>query len=92
MKPVKTLFIILTYFVFFLSAVPSFADSVEKMTKEELRKIMETNSVSIIDVRKGRDWSSSEIKIKGAERLDLKNIVAEAQKYPKDQTLVLYCA
>lgn len=68
------------------------AASVEKMTKEELKPIMDKSTVSILDVRKGRDWSSSEFKIKGAVRVDLKNIVADAGQFSKDQTLVLYCA
>ncbi len=53
---------------------------------------MGTETVSILDVRKGRDWSSSEYKIKGAERIDNKNILTQTKKYSKNQTLVLYCA
>ena len=92
MKLFKTLFVLLTLILFFLSAAPGLASSVKKMSKEELKQIMGTDTVSILDVRQGRDWSSSEFKIKNAERMDLKNIVADAKKYPKDQTLVLYCA
>lgn len=85
----KTL--ILALFVFGLSS-QTFAANVGKMTKEELKNIMDKDNVTILDVRKGRDWSSSEFKIKGAVRVDLKNIVTDAKQFPKDQTLVLYCA
>jgi hypothetical protein len=71
------------------------ADTVQKMTKEELKSIIDSGGsgkVSIIDVRTGRDWSASEFKIKGAERVTVKNILADPQKYPKNRTFVLYCA
>ncbi len=53
---------------------------------------MDTETVAILDVRKGRDWSSSEYKIKGAECIDNKKLLEQTKKYAKDQTLVLYCA
>lgn len=68
------------------------ADTVKRMTGEELKSIMDSGEVSIIDVRTGRDWSASEFKIKGAERVTVEQIIADPQKYPKDRTLVLYCA
>lgn len=74
----------------FASAVPAY--DVKTMTKEELKKVMDQDTVTILDVRSGRDWSSSEIKIKGAHRLDSKSLSTQAAKYPKDNTLVLYCA
>ena len=39
------------------------------ITKEELKERMETGEVVILDVRQGRDWDSSEFKIKGARSL-----------------------
>jgi rhodanese-related sulfurtransferase len=68
------------------------ADTVKRMNKEELKSIMDSGEVSIIDVRTGRDWSASEFKIKGAERVTVEEIIADPQKYPKDRTIVLYCA
>jgi rhodanese-related sulfurtransferase len=93
MKPLKTL---LTVFLFTtvlaVFANSSWSANVNKMTKEELKEIMGTETVSILDVRTGRDWGSSEYKIKGAERIDNKAILTQTKKYPKNQTLVLYCA
>ena len=76
----------------FGSAAAANADNVKRMTKEELQSIMDSDNVSIIDVRTGRDWSASEFKIKGAERVDIKEILADPQNYPKERTYVLYCA
>ncbi len=66
--------------------------SVEKMTKEELKPIMNNKEVVILDVRQGRDWSSSEFKIKGAVRVPGKEISNVTGTYSKTDTMVLYCA
>ena len=66
--------------------------AVAKMTKEELRAKLDSPDVVIVDVRLGKDWKASEEKIKGAVRVDLEAVESLAAKYPKDKTLVLYCA
>ena len=66
--------------------------AVAKMTKEELRAKLGSPDVVIVDVRLGKDWKASEEKIKGAVRVDAAEIGNLATKYPKDTTLVLYCA
>ena len=87
---------ILTVFIFtavftLLTSI-GIAANTEKITKEELKKIMGEETVLILDVRTGRDWSSSEFKIKGADRVNLKEFNTLSNRYPKDNTLVLYCA
>jgi hypothetical protein len=69
-----------------------FGKKVPLITKEELRPIMDNADVAIIDVRKGRDWTSSEFKIKGAIYGDPKNITEWNTKFKKDTKMVLYCA
>src|SRR5262249_4278842 len=66
--------------------------AVPKMTKEELRARLGSPDVVIVDVRLGRDWKASEEKIKGAIRVDPDAVESLAAQYPKDTTLVLYCA
>jgi len=66
--------------------------AVAKMTKEELRAKLGSPDVVIVDVRLGKDWKASEEKIKGAVRVDAAEIENLATTYPKDTTLVLYCA
>ena len=66
--------------------------AVAKMTKEELRAKLDSPDVVIVDMRLGKDWKASEEKIKGAVRVDPEAVASLAAKYPKDKTLVLYCA
>ena len=66
--------------------------AVAKMTKEELRAKLDSPDVVIVDMRLGKDWKASEEKIKGAIRVDPAEVERVAATYPKEQTLVLYCA
>lgn len=68
------------------------ADEVPRMTKEQLKALLDDPDVVILDVRTSRDWKGSEKKIKGAIRENPKGFESWAHKYPKDKTLVLYCA
>jgi rhodanese-related sulfurtransferase len=79
----------------FLILAPSsvvFGEKVTLITKEELKPIMGNADVAIIDVRRGRDWTSSEFKIKGAVYGDPKKIAEWNKQFSKDTKLVLYCA
>lgn len=70
----------------------SFAQGdVPRMTKEELRAVMDKPGVVIIDVRLGGSWTQSDSKIKGAIREDPGAAPSWTNKYSKDQTLVFYC-
>ena len=68
------------------------AENIPRMTKEDLKAKLGTPDLVIVDVRVGTDWKASEVKVKGAVRGDPQNIVSLAKQYPKDTTLVLYCA
>ncbi len=68
------------------------AQEAPRITKEELQGMIGNPGVSIIDVRLGGDWESSDLKIKGAVREDPRNLDSLISKYPKEKTLVLYCA
>ena len=55
------------------------ADAAQKaglMTKDELQKILANTDTYVLDVRTGRDWNSSEFKIKGAVYSDPGNYSA----------------
>jgi len=95
MKSLKKLTFLTVFMLvagFTLLASVSSAANVERMTKEELKKNMGEETVLILDVRAGRDWSSSEFKIMGAHRVAPSDFKSWSDKYPKDKTLVLYCA
>lgn len=68
------------------------AQEAPKITKEELLGVLGNSDVIVIDVRLGGDWDGSELKIKGAVREDPKNIGSWVDKYPKEKTLIFYCA
>lgn len=87
-----TYFIILPLLMLLTGISMSEAKDVPIMTKEELKAQMDSSDVMVLDVRKGKDWKSSEFKIKGASRANPKELDKLAETYPKDKTFVLYCA
>jgi len=87
MKKIVLLFLSLS----FLLATPIFGASVPTMDKNKLKSLLGTDNLVILDVRTGRDWNSSELKIKDSIRMDGFDY-SFVKQYPKDTTLVLYCA
>ena len=63
--------------------IPLGAVDVPVMTKEELRPMLENKDLLILDVRKGKDWSASEFKIKGAVRVDPRKVDSWADRHGK---------
>lgn len=68
------------------------AGSVPRMEKEELNALLGNADLVILDVRTDFDWRQSEFKVKGAVRESPGKFQSWAEKYPKDRTIVLYCA
>ncbi len=84
-----------TFLVLFLAGgCAMFEKTVDapRMAKDELRSMLGSPDLLIIDVRYGKDWTESDLKIKGAIREDPEAVDSWASKYSKDKTLVLYCA
>ena len=67
-------------------------DEAPRIGKDDVKARLGAADMSIIDVRAASDWSESTLKIKGAVREDPKNVDGWASRYPKDRTLILYCA
>jgi hypothetical protein len=87
------LFLVFTFFaVMAFSQNVLAGDDVPRMTKEKLKSLLGNENVIILDVRIGRDWETSGYKIKGAIREEPRDFSNWKDKYPKDKTLVLYCA
>ena len=63
-----------------------------RMGKDELKTKLENSDVVIIDVRSYTDWLLSGDKIKGAVRENYRDFEGWSARYPKDKTIVLYCA
>ncbi len=83
--------VVLLVLVAFASGVAR-ADDSHTMTKEQLLPLLGKPDVIIIDVRTNYDWSTSKVKIKGAVREEGMKFGSWMNKYPKDKTIVLYCA
>jgi Rhodanese-like domain len=75
-----------------LFATPAAAQEVNRMSIEELKGMLGSPDLVIIDVRREGDWKSSTVKVKGAVREDADKVDTWMNKYPKDKTLVFYCA
>ncbi len=90
----KRLFIVASIIFFMVGMLTAFAKSAEapRMSIDSLKAMMGNPDLVIIDVRYGKDWTGSDSKIKGAVREDPEAVDSWANKYPKDKTLVLYCA
>lgn len=87
----KKLLMLLTFLLGF-ALTPAVAMDVGKMSVDELKGMLGADNLVILDVRTGKDWNSSEFKIKGALRANPGEFSTWGDTYPKDKKLVLYCA
>jgi hypothetical protein len=67
-------------------------EPVPRMTQEQAKSMLGNPELIIIDVRRPKDWDSSDSKIAGAIREEPSDVAAWADKYPKDKILLFYCA
>ena len=90
----KRLFLATLLFFFMVEGCTMFEKSVDapRITKDGLKAMLGNPNLLIIDVRYGKDWTDSDLKIRGAVREDPEAFDSWANKYPKDKTLVFYCA
>ena len=90
----KRLFIapLLIFFVIGILATLATSADVPRMTKDELKAMLGSPDLVILDVRAKKDWKDSDSKIQGAIREDPGSVKSWAGKYTKDKTFVLYCA
>jgi predicted sulfurtransferase len=82
-------YVVLLMALCFLAAAVMPAAAVQKMSKEELKKLLDDPDVIVLDARRGYDWDASEFMIKGAVRIG-QDIGLVQREIPKDMTLVLY--
>ena len=66
--------------------------SAPRVTKDDLKAMLGNTDLVVIDVRYGKDWTDSDLKIRGAVREDPDTFNSWVNKYPKEKTLVFYCA
>lgn len=68
------------------------AQDAPRMTPKELAAKLGEKDLIVLDVRAEADWKASDKKIQGAVREDPRSVATWAPRYPKEKTLVLYCA
>jgi predicted sulfurtransferase len=95
MKTKTILFLLLSVmsFVFMSASIQhAIAQDVPRMSVEQLKEKLGAPGLIVIDVRTEHDWDVSDSKVRGAVREDPSTVESWASKYPKNQTIVLYCA
>lgn len=86
-------FIVLLATVLMLTGLGvSRAGNVPLMTTDELKAMLDDPDLVVLDVRRGKDWKSSEFKIQGAVYAKPEAYGEWADTYPKSKIIVLYCA
>ena len=86
----KLLTLIISFSMAIGCLTPAFSAEAPRITKEELKALFGNPDLVIIDVRYGRDWTNSDIKIQGAVREDPDSLKSWANKYSPDKTIVFY--
>ncbi len=88
-----TTFLGLTFLLLFAFAMPAYGeDDVPRIRTEELKGMLGSSDLVLLDVRRENDWKTSDIKITGAVRVDPNDVGSWAGDYGKEQKIVLYCA
>lgn len=79
-------------FIALMVAPLASATTIQTITKEELKPMLDRADVVVLDARSGRDWKSSEFMITGAQRANPGEFSDWIAKHDKSKTYVLYCA
>ncbi len=67
-------------------------DGVPRITKEELKAKMDKGQdVIVLDVRTGRSYDGSNVKIKGAMRIAPDDVETRYTELTKDKEIITYC-
>lgn len=88
----KKILFLVSIFLFVGSLAVSLAAEAPRISKEELKALMESGDAVIMDARSKAGWEFSDYKIKGAIRTPLDTVDEWLDSIPKDKTLVVYCS
>jgi len=73
-------------------AITAISQDVKMISPDELKRMLGSADLVVIDVRSAGDWESSDLKIQDAVREDPAKAASWMEKYPKDKRLLFYCA
>ena len=68
-----------------------FADTVPRMTVDQLESRLGADDLVVLDVRSSRDWNTADTLIAGALRVEPAEVNQWSGTLPKQKTFVLYC-
>ncbi len=85
----RKLLILLPVLLLFAASLAVSGD-INWISKDELKALLNDPDTTVIDVRRGRDWDASDVKIEGAVREDPSEVSEWAGNYPRDRRLVFY--
>jgi len=84
------LFVVLSQLI--VPVVFSAADNVPRITVQELKAKMDKGEdVVILDVRAGREYKDSKIRIRGDIRIPIVQLEARSNELPRDKEIITYC-
>jgi rhodanese-related sulfurtransferase len=92
MQPWASVLIVTLFAFVSYPSTGGLAAEAPRMEKEQLKAQLGNPDVVILDVRAFTDWVMTKEKIKGAVRENPRDVEDWGGKYPKDKTIVLYCA
>ena len=87
------LFLGLIFLFQFVFTITSYGeDEVPRISTEELKSILDTPDLVLLDSRITKDWRKSDRKIVRAIRVDPHDVSSWAGDYSKDNKIVVYCS
>jgi rhodanese-related sulfurtransferase len=84
------LFLAMMTTVFFAAA--GCDEDAPRIAKEEVKALLGSPGVIIIDARTGGSWADSDRKIKGAVRVDPWDVDSWAGTIPRGKKIIIYCS
>lgn len=90
----KKMFALITVIGLFLLPYQVIAadDGVPRITKEELKAKMDKGQdIIVLDVRTGRSYDGSNVKIKGAMRVSPDDVETRYKELSKEKEIITYC-
>jgi rhodanese-related sulfurtransferase len=87
------IFVELTLLLLFAFAMPVYGeDDVPRISTEQLKEMLGSSDLVLLDGRIAKEWRKSDLKILSAVRADPHDVSSWAGNYSKDQKIVVYCS
>ena len=84
-------YVIVRLTCFMATSFGAVAETVPRMTVDQLESRLGADDLAVFDVRSERDWSTADTLINGAVRVSPNEVGQWVDSFPKQKTFVLYC-